>query len=82
MSSTFTFSIVDEGAGYKDSRSFSLSDEEMARIVWAYDKCFACDGDPKTAFDVIATRLMAVLVDYAHSYEMAQPRNPIVVKPE
>lgn len=78
----FTFSIVDEGGGYKDSRRFALDDADMARIVWAYDKCFHCDGDPKAVFDVIAARLIAVLVDHAHSYEMAQPRIPIVPKQE
>lgn len=78
----FTFTIVDEGGGYKDSRSFALDDADMARIVWAYDQCFHCDSDPKAVFEVIATRLMAVLVDHAHSYEMAQPRIPIVPRPE
>lgn len=78
----FTFTIVDEGGGFKDSRAFALDDADMARIVWAYDKCFGCEGDPKAAFDVIAMRLMAVLVDFAHSYEMAQPRIPIAPRPE
>ena len=80
--SYFTFTMVDEGGGYKDARTYTLSDDDMARIVWACDKCFACDGDQKATFDAMSQALMGLLVDYAHQYELTKPRNPIAPKPE
>ena len=80
--SYFSFTMVDEGGGYKDARTYELSTEDMTRIVWAYDKCFACDGDQKAIFTAMAQALMATLVDHTHQYELTKPRNPIVPKPE
>ena len=80
--STLTITLVDEDAGRKAEVRYSLTAAETERIVWAIDHCYACNGDWDAIFARIAAKLVAVVVDHTHQYELGNRPNPIVPQSE
>lgn len=74
----FVISMVDERGGFKGERTYTLSDDDMARIVWCFNSWFACGGDAEKVFHEIGDRAVASIIDKTMMYEMQQPRDPIV----
>lgn len=80
--SKIRITVVADKEGIKEEREYAFSDIDLGRILWAYDMCFACNGDQKQIVTAMVKRMIATLVDHAHEYERSQPRDPIVPKPE
>lgn len=80
--SQITIIIVAEKDGIKAERTYRFDNVDMGRIIWAYDSCFNCDGDPDAIIDALARGMIMRAIDHTHEYEMTMPRNPIQPKIE
>ena len=80
--SGFSFSITCDAAGFKGAQSYSITDEEMQRLMWCFDHSYACGGNEKKMFAAMAEWISVKLIGHVHGYELHTPPNPIVPKPE
>ena len=80
---TFTFSVVDEAAGFKAERKFSVDDKQASRIFACFEACYDLKEDRDAAFGHMAGRMIDTIVGHVAGWERAQAAlDPIEPKPE